>query len=38
MVKEFEIDPQADVWLFVDFSRASLVEAPSVRRMNGDGP
>lgn len=38
MVKEFEIDPQADVWLFVDFSRASLVEASSVRRMNGDGP
>ena len=37
MVKEFEIDPMADVWLFVDFSRASLVEAPSVRRMNGDG-
>ncbi len=37
MVKEFEIDPLADVWLFVDFSRASLVESPSVQRVNGDG-
>ncbi len=37
MVKEFEIDPMADVWMFVDFSRASLVEAPSLHRLNGDG-
>jgi uncharacterized protein (DUF58 family) len=37
MVKEFEIDPQADIWLFVDLSRESLVEEPSVRRLNGDG-
>lgn len=37
MVKEFEIDPMADVWMFIDFSRASLVEAPSVQRVNGDG-
>ncbi len=37
MVKEFEIDPLADVWLFVDFSRESLVEDPSVHRLNGDG-
>lgn len=37
MVKEFEIDPLADVWLFVDFSRDSLVEAPSLQRVNGDG-
>lgn len=37
MVKEFEIDPQADIWMFVDFSRASLVEDPSLRRFNGDG-
>ncbi|MEP7291944.1 MAG: DUF58 domain-containing protein, partial [Chloroflexota bacterium] len=37
MVKEFEIDPQADVWLFVDFSKASLVESPAIRRVNGDG-
>jgi uncharacterized protein (DUF58 family) len=37
MVKEFEIDPMADVWMFVDFSRDSLVEAPSLQRVNGDG-
>ncbi len=37
MVKEFEIDPLADVWLFVDFSRSSLVEDPTLRRFNGDG-
>ncbi|MFN8448377.1 MAG: DUF58 domain-containing protein [Anaerolineae bacterium] len=37
MVKEFEIDPQADIWMFVDFSRASLVEDPTLRRFNGDG-
>ena len=37
MVKEFEIDPQADIWLFVDFSLASLVEEPTVRRLNGNG-
>ena len=37
MVKEFEIDPQADVWLIVDFSRSSLVEDPGLRRFNGDG-
>ncbi len=37
MVKEFEIDPLADIWLFVDFSRGSLVESPGIRRINGDG-
>ncbi len=37
MVKEFEIDPQADVWLIVDFSAQSLVEEPSVRRIAGSG-
>lgn len=37
MVKEFEIDPLADIWLFVDFSAASLVEEPTVRRLNGTG-
>ncbi|MEO8393499.1 MAG: DUF58 domain-containing protein [Chloroflexota bacterium] len=37
MVKEFEIDPMADVWMFVDFSRASVVEEPSLHRINGDG-
>jgi uncharacterized protein (DUF58 family) len=29
MVKEFELDPLADVWLFLDLSRASLVERPN---------
>jgi uncharacterized protein (DUF58 family) len=38
MVKEFEIDPLVDIWLFVDFSRASLVEDPTLRRINGTGP
>jgi uncharacterized protein (DUF58 family) len=32
MVKEFEIDPLADVWLFADFSAESLVEAPGLIR------
>lgn len=31
-VKEFELDPLVDIWLFVDFSAASLVEMPSVVR------
>ncbi|MDX2160660.1 MAG: DUF58 domain-containing protein [bacterium] len=38
MVKEFEIDPMVDIWLFVDFSSLSLIEDPSVRRINGTGP
>jgi uncharacterized protein (DUF58 family) len=38
MVKEFEIDPLVDIWLFVDFSASSLVEEPTVRRINGSGP
>ncbi len=37
MVKEFEIDPLVDIWLFVDLSATSLVE-PSVQRVNGIGP
>jgi uncharacterized protein (DUF58 family) len=37
MVKEFEIDPQSDVWLFVDFSRDSVVEVPGLRHVHGDG-
>ena len=32
MVKEFEIDPLVDIWLFMDFSASSLVEHPSVQR------
>lgn len=37
MVKEFEIDPMVDVWMFVDFSADSLVEFPNLRRINGTG-
>lgn len=37
MVKEFEIDPLTDVWLFVDFSPASLVEVPGLLRVDGIG-
>jgi uncharacterized protein (DUF58 family) len=37
MVKEFEIDPLADIWLFVDFSAQSLVEESYLKRINGDG-
>jgi uncharacterized protein (DUF58 family) len=37
MVKEFEIDPMVDIWLFVDFSAASLIEAATVRRIDGIG-
>jgi uncharacterized protein (DUF58 family) len=37
IVKEFEIDPLVDIWLFADFSEASLVEDQSVKRVNGVG-
>jgi len=33
IVKEFELDPQVDVWLFVDFSQYSLVEDPTLQRV-----
>jgi uncharacterized protein (DUF58 family) len=33
MVKEFELDPLVDVWLFVDFSASGLVDAPGTRRI-----
>ncbi len=36
-VKEFELDPLVDIWLFVDFSAASLVEMPSVVRSPTSG-
>jgi len=32
MVKEFELDPLVDIWLFNDFSSDSLYEDPSVQR------
>ena len=38
MVKEFELDPQLDIWILMDFSAESLVEHPSLQRVNGDGP
>lgn len=38
IVKEFEIDPLVDIWLFVDFSSFSLVEDPSVERIGQTGP
>jgi uncharacterized protein (DUF58 family) len=38
IVKEFEIDPLVDIWLFADFSRASLVEDPRIQRVDGTGP
>lgn len=38
MVKEFEIDPLVDVWLFVDFSAAALAERDGLKRVNGNGP
>jgi uncharacterized protein (DUF58 family) len=37
IVKEFEIDPLLDVWLFVDFSQNALFEASSVQRTQGHG-
>jgi uncharacterized protein (DUF58 family) len=37
MVKEFEIDPLVDIWLFVDFSAASLVEDPMIERVGRSG-
>lgn len=33
MVKEFDIDPLVDIWLFVDFSAGSLVEDPTLQRV-----
>lgn len=37
MVKEFELDPLVDIWLFNDFSAASLCEDPSIRRLDNIG-
>jgi uncharacterized protein (DUF58 family) len=38
IVKEFEIDPLVDIWLFVDFSAGSLVEDPNLQRVGRTGP
>lgn len=32
MVKEFELDPLVDIWLFSDFSADSLYQAPGLQR------
>lgn len=38
IVKEFELDPLVDIWLFADYSADSLVEDTNlVRRINGTG-
>ncbi len=38
IVKEFELDPLVDIWIFTDFSASSLYEDPSVQRVGGTGP
>jgi uncharacterized protein (DUF58 family) len=38
IVKEFEIDPLVDIWLFPDFSSGSLIEAADIQRVDGYGP
>ena len=37
MVKEFELDPMVDIWLFNDFSADSLCEDASIRRVDQIG-
>lgn len=37
MVKEYETEPRLDVWMFVDFSAASLIEPPLLRRAGSNG-
>lgn len=37
IVKEFELDPLVDIWLFLDLSVASLVDAPGVVRQGNHG-
>ncbi|MEZ4666905.1 MAG: DUF58 domain-containing protein [Anaerolineae bacterium] len=37
IVKEFEIDPLVDVWLFVDFSLTSVVDDPLLQRTTPNG-
>ncbi len=37
MVKEFELDPLVDIWLFNDFSSTSLYEDPSIQRVGQVG-
>jgi uncharacterized protein (DUF58 family) len=37
IVKEFDIDPLVDIWLFVDFSASSVVEEPGLQRIGRMG-
>jgi len=37
LVKEFELDPLVDIWLFVDFSASSVVEEPELARVGRTG-
>ncbi|MEO8610612.1 MAG: DUF58 domain-containing protein [Chloroflexota bacterium] len=37
IVKEFDIDPLVDIWLFVDFSAGSVVEEPGLQRIGRTG-
>lgn len=37
IVKEFEIDPLVDIWLFVDFSSLSIVDDPLLERTGPNG-
>lgn len=37
MVKEFELDPLVDIWLFSDFSASSLIEDPAMQRVGRIG-
>ena len=37
MVKEFELDPLVDIWLFADFSAKSAYDDGSIRRASPDG-
>jgi uncharacterized protein (DUF58 family) len=37
LVKEFELDPLVDIWLFVDFSASSVVEEPGLERVGRTG-
>ena len=37
MVKEFELDPLVDIWLFNDFSSNSLYEEPTVQKARQTG-
>lgn len=38
LVKEFELDPLADIWVFLDISASSLVEQPGLYRYNHSRP